>query len=194
MPRTVVAALVVAGALALSGFSCGGIQEPPPNPFTCSAQIRGAVTEDLWCFAGTFDYTQFPDGGIPEWALDIPLYRGSPFGPALPEVAGGVGAFTGGPPTAGVSYGWDGGSAPNVTAGGAFRYAGFAPPDYGVITHEMVVPLSWPDLAESGKGTMSITFSVVPAPTDFLGAHGVVDATLPAVDGVGAPVTLKVFF
>ena len=192
MSRTVVAVLVVAGALGLSGFSCGGTQEPPPNPFTCQAQIRGAVNEDLWCFAGTFDYTQL-DGGFPEWALDIPLYRGSPFGPALPEVAGGVGAFTGGPPTAGVSYGWDGGSAPNVTAGGAFRYVGFVPPDYAaVMTHEMVVPLTWPDVG-TGKGTMSIIFSVVPAPNDFLGAHGVVDATLPAVDG-GAPVSLKVFF
>ena len=190
MSRTAVAALYVAGALALSGFSCGGIPEPPPNPFTCSAQIRGAVNEDLWCFAGAFDYTQL-DPAFPEWALDIPLYRGTLM---APEVAGGVGLFVAGTPVAGVAYGWDGVHAPNVDAGGAQRYVGFAPPTYdAVMTHQMVVPLSWPDYG-TGTGTLSVTFSAVPGPNDYLGAHGVVDATLPSVDGLAGPVTLRVVF
>ncbi len=185
MSRTVVAVLVVAGALGLSGFSCGGTQEPSPNPFTCSAQIRGAVSEDLWCFAGTFDYTQFPDGGFPEWALNIPLYRGTLM---APEVAGGVGFFVTGTPLRGVAYGWNGVDAPNVDAGGAQYDVGY------VMTHEMVVPLSWPDYG-TGKGTLSVTFSVVPGPTDYLGAHGVVDATLePTGLGAAGLVSLKVFF
>lgn len=182
MSRIVVASLAVAGALALSGFSCGGTPEPPPNPFTCYAQVRGAVNEDLWCFAGAFDYTQL-DPAFPEWALNIPLYRGTLM---APEVAGGVGFLVTGPPLLGVPYGWDGVNAPTVDAGGADFYVEY------VRTHEMVVPLSWPDYG-TGKGTLAVTFSVVPAPNDFLGAHGVVDATLPAVDG-GAPVSLKVFF
>lgn len=192
MPRTVVAALAVGGALALSGFDCGGAPEPPPSPFACSAQVRGAVNEDLWCFAGTFDYTQL-DPAWPEWALNIPLYRGSLM---APEVAGGVGFFVTGPPAVGVAYGWDGLHAPTVDAGGAQRYVGFGPPAYdAVMTHEMVVPLSWPDYG-TGVGTLSVTFSVVPGPGDPLGAHGVVDATLPAVAGGGyaQPVTLRVFF
>ena len=149
------------------------------------------MNEDLWCVAGTFDFTTMPDGGVQSWALNMPMYRG----PMLNmEVAGGVGVFTSGPPTVGVSYGWDGGSAPNVESGSAFRVVGFTPPLWDdVWTHEMMVPLTWPDVG-TGKGTMSITFSVVPAPTDYLGAHGVVDATLPSVDGVAGSVTLRVFF
>jgi hypothetical protein len=34
-----------------------------------------------------------------------------------------------------------------------------------------------------GQGTLSLTFPVVPAPSDYLGAHGVVDAVLVPVDG-----------
>ena len=41
-----------------------------------------------------------------------------------------------------------------------------------------------------------MVFTTVPGPYDPLGAHGVVDATLPAVDGGGyaQPVTLRVVF
>ncbi len=189
MSRTIVAVLVVAGALGLSGFSCGGTQEPPPNPFTCSAQIRGAVNEDLWCFAGTFDYTQFPDGGFPEWALNIPLYRGTL---VAPEVAGGVGVFFGGPPLLGVAYGWQAGVGSNVSAGGAeFSQAGFGMQ----FTHQATAPLSQYD---SGTGSASVTFTRLPlGPTDYLGAHGVVNASLPSLGVVGAapgPVTLRVVF
>ena len=194
MSRTAVAALAVAGALALSGLGCGCTPQPAPIPFGCSAQVRGAVSEDLWCFAGTFDYTQFPDGGLPVWALNIPLYRGTLM---APEVAGEVGFFVTGTPAARVAYGWNGTSAPNVDSGGALREVGFVPPVYaGVATHEMVVPLSWPDLSGMGRGTLSVTFSVVPGPADPLGAHGVVDATLPptASGGFTQPVTLRVAF
>ncbi len=188
MSRTIVAVLVVVGALGLSGFSCGGTQEPPPNPFTCSAQIRGAVNEDLWCFAGSYDYSQL-DGGMTEWAIDIPLYRGTPFGPTLPEVVGGVGVFLGGVPALGVTYGWSGGTT-NVTSG-ASRYS---QPGMGMnTTHEAMAPLSQYD---PGTGSLSMTFTRVPAgPTDYLGAHGVVDATLePTGLGALAPLTLKIFF
>jgi hypothetical protein len=188
MSRTVVAALVVAGALGLAGFSCGGTQEPPPNPFTCSAQIRGAAGEDLWCVAGTFDYTQV-DAGIPEWVIDIPLYRGSPSSPTLPEVVGGVGVFLGGAPALGVPYGWSSGTT-NVTSGTG-QYS--QPPAEMMPTHEAVAPLGDP-----GIGSFSMTFTRVPAgPTDYLGAHGVVDATLQPIVGSGGsplPVTLHVVF
>ncbi len=188
MSRTVVAVLVLAGAFGLSGFSCGGTPQPAVNPLTCYAQFRGAANEDLWCIPGTFDYTTLPDGGVQSWALNMPMYRG----PLMNmEVAGGVGFFAPGPPVPGVAYGWDGIHAPNVSAGGAQRYVGAVPPGFAVMTHEMVVPMSWPDL---GKGTLSVTFSVVPGPTDYLGAHGVVSATLPSVDGVAGPVTLTVAF
>lgn len=192
MPRTVVAALAVAGALALTGFgSCGGTPAPVVNPFACHASFRGAVNEDLWCFAGSFDYTTLPGAPIPQWALDIPLYRG-PL--AVMEGAGGVGMFVTGTPLVGVTYGWDGVRAPTVDSGGALRVQGMVPPAYaGVTTHVMDVPLSWPG---TGTGTLAVTFSYVPGPTDFLGAHGVVNATLEPVAGSGytLPVTLHVDF
>lgn len=192
MSRALAAVSVVAGALALSAFSCGGTAPEPANPFTCAAQFRGAVNEDLWCFAGTFDYTQLPDAGIPKWALDIPLYRGPMMNM---EGAGGVGMFVTGTPAVGVTYGFDGGQAPNVDSGGALRVQGAVPPSYaGVTTHLMSSPLSWP--LDTGIGTLAVTFSRVPGPTDLLGAHGVVDATLqPVADGgYTSPVTLHVVF
>jgi hypothetical protein len=206
MSRKLALALSVLAVALLAGFgSCGGGHTGPYSPFGCSLQIRGGASEDLWCFPASYDFTQIPpamlDGGIPDggwpdggfqaWAFEIAAYRGSPYDPTGIEVGAGIGVWFEGPPVVGTTYGFqpDGST---ILAGGAERYVGLGLGSIdGGMTHEARSPLAPGDV---GAGNLSMRFTQLPVDGGLpIDVHGVVDATLPAVDG-GSNVTFHAAF
>lgn len=181
-------------ALPLVAFDCGGKDPAPPptSPFgmICQLQIRGAgagVNEDLWCIVSAFDYADLGNPGT--WAFELVAYRG------MTQVGGSVGVFLGGRPTLGLPYAWTA-TTSNVTSGSATRAIGdlTAVPSTYQETHRAVSPLDF----VPGTGAMSITFSKIPAVgatgPGLTDVHGTLSGTLPALDGVSAPVTFSAIF
>jgi hypothetical protein len=165
-------------ALPLLAFDCGGKEEG--NPFgSCTLQVRGGVNEDLWCIVAAYDYA---DMGSTMWAFELAAYRG------MQEVAGGAGLFHDGRPALYTAYGWTGPTTSNVESGGAMRDAGMT------TTHEATSPL----LGSGGTGTLSVAFTKIPPPgatgPALTDVHGTLSGTLPASDGVSAPVTFYATF
>ncbi len=176
-------------ALPLLAFDCGG-REPEVSPFgmACKLQIRGAATEDLWCIVTAYDYAETSPPST-MWGFELVAYRG------MTAVGGGVGLFHLGRPVLGTAYGWSGATS-NVDSGGATRYVGDATtnPPTTTATHEATSPLQ----GVGGTGALSITFTRIPAAgatgAQLTDVHGALSGTLPAVDGVGAPVTFSAAF
>jgi hypothetical protein len=186
--------LAVLLALPLLAFDCGGGDPAPPtSPFgmICKLQIRGAgagVNEDLWCVVSAVDYADMGSPGT--WAFELVAYRG------MTQVGGSVGVFLGGRPAIGSPCGWTAGTS-SVTSGGALRAVGdmtVVPSTYQE-THRAEAPLG----LLAGTGSMSVTFSRIPAVGTSTGpgsidVHGILSGTLPAADGVSPPVTFSAVF
>ncbi len=178
-------------ALPLLAFDCGG-KEEETSPFgmACKLQIRGAgagANEDLWCIVAAYDYADLAPSTM--WAFELVAYRG------MTVVGGGVGFFHDGRPALGTPYGWNGATS-TVDSGEAMRYVGDPaanPPTY-VETHRAVAPL----MAVGGTGALSVAFSRIPPPgatgAQLVDVHGTLSGTLPALDGVGPPVTFAATF
>jgi hypothetical protein len=175
-------------ALPLLAFDCGGKEEVSPFGMACKLQVRGAVTEDLWCIVAAYDYADISPPST-TWSFELVAYRGTT------SVGGGVGLFHDGRPAPGTAYGWSGATS-NVDSGGATRYAGDATanPPTTAATHEAMAPLQ----GVGATGALSVTFTRIPPPgatgpllTDV---HGSLSGTLPAVDGKSAPVTFFATF
>lgn len=180
-------ALAALLALPLLAFDCGGDEpEPTPVPTSCTLQIRGAASEDLWCIVAAFDYSDL-DPGNPLWGFELVAYRG------MTEVGAGVGLFLEGRPALGVPYGWTA-TTSTVDSGGAERWVGDLGVGDAVMTHEAAAPM----LVDDGVGALSVTFSRIPPPgateQQTIDVHGTLGGTLPAVDGLGAPVTFAATF
>ena len=182
-------------SLPLLAFDCGGDDSSsPPGGFGCRLELRGAVNEDLWCVATAYDYSAMP---MPtnEWAFMLVAYRGQPVaGGALPDPAAEVGFFLVGPPALGPSYGWAG-ALSTVDSGSASRWSGSLQAGTYEETHLALAPLF---AGDAGTGSVATRFTAIPPPTAtgaaLLGVHGSVEGTLPALDGVSAPVTLRASF
>ncbi len=174
--------------------ACAG-SDPPPSPFACTLQVRGAVNEDLWCIAAAYDYSQldagFPDGGLSDWAFDLAAYRGTP---TAPEIAGGAGLFLSGPPVLGQAYGFTTVTS-TVQAGGAERDEGWNPSAFNpVTTHEAHAPLAPGDV---GVGSLTVRFTRIPGLAELpIAVNGTLDGTLEPVPdgGYTAPVTIHAEF
>jgi hypothetical protein len=188
--KTRVLALLL--ALPLAAFDCGGKEEQAPvNPFgqSCQLHVGGGASEDLWCIVTAYDYSDL-DPQSTMWAFELVAYRG------MTEVGAGAGFFHDGRPLLGTPYGWSGASTTNVDSGGATRSVGdlTADPPTFAYTHEAWAPLGVGD----GTGSLSVTFSQIPPPgavgPALLLVHGTLTATVPAVDGVSAPVTFSATF
>lgn len=167
-------------ALPLAAFDCGGDPPPDRDPFGlgCKLHVAGAATEDLWCIMVAHDYSQDPQP-LNQWVFEVVAYRG------MTEVGAGVGMFLGGRPALGTAYGWSGSNRhPWLTEGSATRYVGF-----GNATHEA--------LSIDGTGSLSVTFSAIPATgatgEQSVGVHGTLSGTLPSTTG-GAPVSISATF
>jgi len=188
--------LLTALALPLLAFECGGDDEKPATGgFACSLEVRGAVSEDLWCVATAYDYAAMPQAASDMWVFLLVAYRGQPVpGGAQPEPAAEVGFYLVGPPTLNQPYGWSE-LASVVDSGSASRWAGSVQAGTAERTHEAMAPLFQGD---AGTGEISARFTAIP-PVDatgaaLLGVHGTVEGTLPALDGASAPVTIRARF
>lgn len=169
-------------ALPLLAFDCGGTKEEvSPFGMACRLQIRGGATEDLWCVVAAYDYADIAPPST-MWAFELVAYRGTT------EVAAGAGFFHDGRPALATAYGWSGAST-NVDSGGAARDVGNL-----ASTHEATAP----QMGFGGTGALSVTFSRIPPPgamgQQLVDVHGALSGTLPAVDGVSAPVTFSATF
>jgi hypothetical protein len=172
-------------ALPLVAFDCGG-EEEVRSPVGCTLQVRGAVSEDLWCIVAAYDYSAFPVVPQDQWGFILTAYRGTM------EVGAGVGMFLGGRPTLGTVYGWNGATrSALLTDGGAQRYGGsmFSEPPTYTQTHS----------AESiiETGSLFIQLSAIPPANamneELIGVHGTLAGTLPSESG-GDPVTIVATF
>ncbi len=185
-------------SLPLLAFDCGGgDSQPAPGGFGCSLQVRGAVTEDLWCVATAYDYSSMPSMPANEWVFMLVAYRGQPVaGGALPEPAAQVGFFLTGRPALNQPYGWSA-TATTVDSGTATRGTGSVQAGTYAETHEALAPLDPLD-PSSGTGALATRFTAIPpaGATDaqVLGVHGTLEGTLPALDAGGAPVTIRATF
>ena len=193
------AILLAAASIPLLAFDCGGPETTPPGstPFgTCQVTVRGAVSEDLWCIATAVDYSAMAGSTSTEWAFQIVAYRGSPLSPTgtLPDPAAEVGFFLPVRPSLGAAYGWTATSS-NVDGGSASRTAGSFQDSTVAYTHQAWSPL---DALDVGTGALTARFTAIPPASatgaGFMDVHGTVDATVPAVDPAGAPITLHAAF
>jgi hypothetical protein len=177
------AALFALLALPLLGFDCG--EDPSPSggstPTPCTLTVGGAVSEQLWCVATVFDYSQL-DPLDTTYAFELVAYRG------LSEVGVGAGFFLPTRAQVRTPYGWDSSTgATNVDSGFASRYdVSYAE------THSAMAPFG-----DWGTGGLSVTFSSLPAPgasdAEMINVHGALTATLPSTT-TGGDVTLSATF
>lgn len=186
--KTPLAALL---AVLVVASGCGeddsGDDQPGNNPTgeACLLRIRGAVTEDLSCVVTAIDSS----AGNPlstYWEFEVLAYRGTT------EIGATANFVHEGRPSLDTVYGWTA-SASNVFTGVAERTIPDPTGDPGahVDTHQALYALG-------ATGTLAATFTRIP-PADATGAglldvHGTLEATLPAVDGVSAPVTFSAAF
>jgi len=176
-------------ALPLLAFDCGG-DEPRLNPLgtQCWLDVGGAASEELWCIATAYDYSDL-DPAMTDWVFQLVAYRG------MTEVGAGAGFFLDGRPALGAPYGWTA-STSNVAAGSALRSIGdmAANPPTHQDTHEAWAPMAGGD----GVGSISTVFSRIPPPgavgAQLLDVHGTLTGTLPAIAPGGAPVTFTATF
>ena len=188
--------LVAALSLPLLAFDCGGDDsKPAPGGFGCSLELRGGVSEDLWCVATAYDYAAMPQMPSDMWVFLLVAYRGQPVpGGAQPEPAAEVGFYLVGPPALNQPYGWSA-SASSVDSGSASRWEGSLQAGTSERTHEAMAPLFQGD---AGTGEVSARFSAIPpvgaTGAALLGVHGTVEGTLLALDGASAPVTIRARF
>ena len=134
--------LLAALSLPLLAFDCGGDDsKPAPGGFACSLEIRGAVSEDLWCVATAYDYAGMPQMPSDMWVFLLVAYRGQPVpGGAQPEPAAEVGFYLVGPPALNQPYGWSE-FASVVDSGSASRWEGSLQAGTSELTHEAMAPL-----------------------------------------------------
>ncbi len=191
MRRTLWLAPCVAAVLSLAGFgSCGGT-EAPKGGGGGRMEGRGAVSEDLVCFAavsGTAAAPQLdaglPDAGAGGWIFDMPCYR------SLTDVdlGAGVGLILTAAPQLGKAYGF---GDPAIELASATRYTGAtATATSPVATHE----------ATDAPGAMAVgalvfTFTALPGPADLPTAvHGTVTGTLPATAAGSGTIAIAATF
>jgi hypothetical protein len=188
--------LLAALSLPLLAFDCGGDDtKPEPGGFGCSLEIRGAVSENLWCIATAYDYSAMPSMPTDTWAFMLVAYRGQPVaGGALPDPAAEVGFFLAGRPALNQTHGWTE-SASTVDSGSASRGSGSLQAGTYEETHLALAPL-FP--GDAGTGSLAARFTAIPPATAtgaaLLGIHGTLEGTLPALDGVRAAVTIRATF
>jgi len=192
------AVLLAAASLTLLAFDCGGhdTSTPGPTPLgTCQVAIRGAVSEDLWCFASAVDYSALPGSTSTQWALQIAAYRGSPLSPtaALPDPAAQIAFFLPARPSLGQTYGWSA-TTSNVESGTASRWVGSVQGGTPQLTHEAMSLGAGYD----GTGSLAAQLTAIPPASatdaELLDVHGTIDASAPAVDPAGASITLHAVF
>ena len=190
------AILLAAASIPLLAFDCGGKETPAaPNPLgACTVQVRGAVSEDLWCVATAVDYSAMAGSASTQWAFEIVAYRGSPTSGAMPDPGVGIAFFLPARPALATDYGWTP-AASTVDGGSASRTTGSVQGGTAVYTHEATSPL---DALDVGTGALTARFTAIPPASatgaDLMAVHGTVDATVPSVDPAGAPITLHAVF
>jgi hypothetical protein len=190
------AILLAAASIPLLAFDCGGKETTPaPNPLgSCTVQVRGAVSEDLWCVPTAVDYAAMAGSTSTQWAFEIVAYRGSPTSGTLPDPGVGVGFFLPARPALDTAYGWTA-TASTVDGGTASRMTGSVQGGTVVYTHEARSPLGALDV---GTGALTARFTAIPPASatgaDLMAVHGTVDATVPSVDPAGASITLHAAF
>ncbi len=182
-------------SLPLLAFDCGGDPQPAPGGFGCSLEVRGAVSEDLWCIVTAYDYSAMPTMPANEWVFMLVAYRGQPVaGGALPDPAAQVGFFLTGRPALNQPYGWSS-TASTVDSGSATRGTGSVQAGTYVDTHEAMAPL---DPLDVGTGALATRFTAIPAANasgaQLLGVHGTLEGTLPALAAGGGQVTIRASF
>jgi hypothetical protein len=190
------AILLAAASIPLLAFDCGGKETPATTtPLgSCTVQVRGAVSEDLWCVATAADYSAMAGSSSTQWAFEIVAYRGSPISGAQPDLGVGIGFFLPARPALATDYGWTP-TASTVDGGSASRTIGSAQGGTVVYTHEATSVL---DALDVGTGELTARFTAIPPATAtgaaMMDVHGTVDATVPSVDPAGAPITLHAAF
>jgi hypothetical protein len=180
--------LLALAALPLLGFDCGGPEPVPVGPpGAITLQIRGAVSEDLWCILMATDYSVI-DPTWPEFDVMLDCYRGM----AEPGAVVVVNLLN--TPALNAPYGWDSTGATvtsNVDSGHATRLA-LDGSGYPYDTHAADAPFG-----DSGTGKLWITLTsigpVLDAASGSVAVHGTLGATVPSTSG-GAAVTFSATF
>jgi hypothetical protein len=170
-------------ALPLLGFDCGGT-DPLPSPYAppgaVTLRVRGAVTEDLWCFMFATDLSLI-DPTYTDFSLMLECSRGmaEPAAVAVIDLANG--------PALNAPYGWDSTGAvatSNVYSGDATRMVLDAD-GFPYDTHAASAPF-----VDAGTGKLTYVLTSIGPPIDAASGavqvHGTLAATVPSTTGGGA--------